>query len=935
MTPFLLQVAENLWKLHGEQLSDMCIVFPNKRSALYFVQYLKKQLTVSTFRMPECLTINELFLRYSDKVVADKLSLISRLYQTYKKVTNTKETFSEFYPFANLLLGDFDAIDKHLVEVKQLFRNIASLQAIDHSFSYLTKEQLAAIKQFWSSFDVAKHSSQQKFFLQMWQALPKVYEEFNAGLDAAGIAYEGRIFREVVENWHRVENITIAYHVFVGFNVLSKAEREVFRLLQKQSRASFYWDYDPYFITNEYNEAGRFIGKHITDFPSQPYFVLENEISENKKVHHISCSTEVQQAKVLSEVLQKKSEKDLANTVVVLANEELLPTFLSSLPDTLKNVNISMGYPLYETPCMKFLELLVQLHQNTIWQGETVYFSSEIVQKLLQHPYTKYIDKADVIKLQNEICTTNKTLFNAVRVRGKLKRVLSPVLKESEIYIYLKTLLSYLFAKSRPNSADREMILRTSVLAQRIHEILQMADAQDSQFFWMLLLQELAQQRMPFLNSEEKGMQVIGFLESRLLDFENVYILSANESYLPNISLAGSLIPYNLRIGSGLPTIDEQNSMYAYYFYRLLSRAKQMTLFSVSGGEAMQLKEQSRYITQLKYEAPFQIKELTAHSALDWIAARPSLIRKDAEIQTEFEKYFTGEAKLSASAINRYLRCPQNFYYRYIKGVKEVQPLAKADDSNMFGSIFHKAAELLYQPYVGEEISEELLYKLKNKKHLQQLLLAAFETELFGEERRELRGKEWLIFDTLQIFLERLIERDIHYAPFVILGLEKEMEYALEVIVRGEKKTVVLKGLVDRIDQKNGEIRVVDYKTGAVNRGFLNLEHLFIPCDKHRNPTALQTFLYSWIFYKNTGKIPKPCVYQLKELNKDVAVEFKIGEAKRKEPFSFNEHIEEYEKSLQNLLGEIFGNEPIFYSTDKEDECSHDSHTGICTVFGV
>ncbi len=934
MKPFLSQVAENLWKLHGEQLSDMRIVFPNKRSALYFTNYLKEQITTTTFRMPECLTINELFVRYSDKVVADKLSLISRLYQVYQKVTGSKERFPEFYPFANLLLGDFDAIDKHLVEVKQLFRNIASLQAVDTTFSYLTEQQLAAIKQFWSSFDVAKHSSQQQFFLQMWQALPKVYEEFNAVLDDNGIAYEGRIFREVVEKWKQ-SGTPAMNHVFIGFNVLSKAERELFRLLQKQGRASFYWDYASYFIANKHNEAGRFISKHIADFPCPSSFTFDSETDMDKKVTHISCNTEVQQAKIVGEILQKASKEEVAKTVIVLSNEELLPTFLASLPETLTSVNISMGYPLHETACVQFMELLMQLHQSTVWEGKTAYFSSEIVQKLLQHQYAKYIDKENVAQLEKEIQSTNKTRLSAGRVRGKLRRVLSPIFNEKDTYAYLKVLLSYLFAKSQPNSADREMLLRTSVLAQRIHEILQQVAAQEATFFWKLLLQELAQQRMPFQNSNEKGLQIIGFLESRLLDFENVYILSANESYLPNISLAGSLIPYNLRIGSGLPTIEEQNSMYAYYFYRLLSRARKMTLFSVSGSEAMQLKEQSRYITQLQHEAPFKIEELTAYAALDWVVAKPALIEKNEAIQAEFERYFTGEVALSASAINRYLRCPQNFYYRYIKGVQEVRSLAKADDSNMFGTLFHKAAELLYQPYVGEEISIGLLQKLNSKEHLQQLVLTAFETELFGNEKRELRGKEWLIFDTLQLFLERLLAKDSRYAPFVIVGLEKKMEHSLDIVVGGKHKRLVLRGLIDRIDEKYGVIRIVDYKTGAIKRNFLDLEHLFIPCDKYRNPTALQTFLYSWIFYKNTGKVPSPCVYQIKELQKDIAAEFKMGTGRKGTPFLIEAYMEEYEQLLQKLLAEIFGNETVFYPTDNEDECAHDAHTGICKAFGM
>lgn len=934
MVPFLAHTAKHLWESHGAQVSDMCIVFPNKRSALYFTKYLK-QFATDFFIVPECLTINELFLLQSSKVIPDKLTLTSKLYQSFKKITQTKEGFPEFYSFANLLLGDFDAIDKHLVDTKQLFQNMVSLQAIDSTLSYLSDEQLAAIKQFWKSFDVAKHSEQQQLFLEMWQALPKVYEDFNQSLENEGLAYEGRVFREVAEALQSGGTaLAKNTYVFIGFNVLSKAEREIFRLLREQERALFYWDYDNYFIENNYNEAGRFIGKHIKDFPNSLTFLQEDEMDATKNVAHLQCAMEVQQAKVLGEMLAALSKEELAETAVVLANEELLPTVLSSLPENLEAVNISMGYPLKETPWMQFLELIVQLHNTTKWEGNMAYFASDIVQKLLQHPYAAHIEKKGVAILQEQMHKQNKAWIAAGSVKGKLQRVLAPIRRERDSYAYLKPLLTFLFAKSQAHSADRELMLRTGIFAQRIHETLEALEAHIPQFFWTLLLQELGQQRMPFQTSAEGSLQIIGFLETRLLDFENVYILSANENYLPNIQLAGSLIPYNLRIGAGLPTLDEQNSMYAYYFYRLLSRSKKMTLFSVSGSEDMQCKEQSRYITQLQYEAPFTVEQITVSTALDWVKPCPQLIKKDEASRAVFQQYFNGERTISPSALNTYLRCPQQFYYKYIKGLKEVESIAKADDNNMFGSIFHKAAELLYSPYVGEEISEALLQQLGNEKHIEKLIFQAFRHELFSDdEERALRGKEWLIFDTLKHFMQQLLERDKQYTPFTILGVEEKMEAKCSITINGKSQQLVLKGSIDRIDEKDDEIRVVDYKTGYISRGFLSLEELFEPCGKYRNPTALQTFLYSWLFYQNTGEMPTPCVYHLKELNKAVDAEFKMGENRKKEPFIFAEYLQEYESLLQQLLIQIFDEDIAFFPSDDAQECPHDAHSGICKVF--
>lgn len=935
MTPFLAHTAQHLWELHGMQLSTMRMVFPNKRSALYFTKYLKKY-TENYFIVPECMTINELFLSQSKKVIPDRLTLTGKLYKSFKSITQTSESFSEFYPFANLLLGDFDTIDKHLVDTQQLFQNIVSLQAIDNTLSYLTEEQLAAIQQFWKSFDVAKHSEQQQFFLQMWEALPKVYVAFNEALEKEGLAYEGRVFREVVEALQK-GGTTLAKtsHVFIGFNALSKAERETFHLLQQQHRTFFYWDYDNYFIENKHNEAGRFIGKHLKDFPNPTTFLQEDKIDVAKEVVHLECATEVQQAKILGEMLVELPKEELAATAVVLANEELLPVVLSSLPEELDAINISMGFPLKETPWMQFLELIVQLHKTTRWEADMAYFASDIVQKLLMHPYATHIEKKGVAVLQEQIQKHNKVWIAAGSVKGKLRRVLAPIRTERDSYAYLKPLLTFLFAKSRAHSADRELMLRTGIFAQRIHKTLQTLEAHVPQFFWTLLLQELGQQRMPFQTNSEESLQVIGFLETRLLDFEKVYILSANENYLPNIQLAGSLIPYNLRIGAGLPTLDEQNSMYAYYFYRLLSRCRKMTLFSVVGTEDMQCKEQSRYITQLQYEAPFSVKEMTVSASLDWVQPRSQLIAKDEICYTVFEQYFSGIRAISPSALNTYLRCPQQFYYKYIKGLKEVESISKADDNNMFGSIFHKAAELLYIPYVGEEITVALLQQLEKEQNIEQLILQAFRKELFGnDEDRALRGKEWLIFDALKHFMQQLLERDKKYAPFSILGLEEKMQASIPVTIDGKSQQLILKGSIDRIDEKKGVIRVVDYKTGYINRGFLSLEELFLPCGKYRNPTALQTFFYSWLFYQNTGDLPSPCVYHLRELDKELEAEFKIGEGRRKVPFDFVDHFAQYENLLQKLLVEIFDNLTPFYPTKEAKECSHDAHSGMCTLFG-
>lgn len=931
--PFLDKVALHLWQHFGHDLSERCVVFPNKRSALYFSNYLKKY-AKGTFISPQIVTINEFFANTSQLVVAENTILLRMLYDSVQAVSPTTEKFDQFYPFASIILGDFDGMDKHLVDVEKLLQNISSLKEIDAKFSYLTLEQIEAISQFWSTFEVEKQSKEQKAFLHLWSILYPVYKHFNNVLNEAGLAYEGKIFRELIQKLESGEsNIDKVHHIFIGFNVLSKAEEYLFSYFQQLGKALFFWDYDTYFIDNKYNEGGRFIRKHIQRFPSASEDFLVTGYSDTKNVKLVKCVGEVQQVKALGELLSRKMTKEeQKKTAVVLANEDLLLKLLESLPKEISAINVSMGFPLAESGWVQLLKALSQLHKTMVWRDRKAYISVHWLHVVLQNSHIKRTNAKERLELLAQIEKLNQHQIAYSSLPETIRYIFEPLKSVTHFFSYLETLQVKLFVEAKKELMEREAILHTQRIAKTISTTLLGIDLQQISFCFSLLVSELGQIRVPFQATKEEGIQIIGFLESRLLDFEKVYILSANEDFLPNINLAGSLIPYNLRIGAGLPTLDEQNSMYAYYFYRLLSRAKDVTFFTVDGAEQTKMKEPSRYIRQLMSEAPFVIDKYTVNSAMEWSTGALPLIEKGAQVQAVFQNYFDGKRKVSASALNQYLRCPQSFYYKYVADIKERRSVTNAEEHSMFGSIFHKAVELLYSEYLNEEITLPLLEKIGQKQNLEAVIHRAFVEELFaGDEHRKLQGKELLIFDILLHYLRKIVTYDKQRTPFEILYLEKKVEYTMEVNVLGEKKQITLKGLIDRVDRQGGTVRIVDYKTGRVyNNKIPSLENLFVPCHKDNNSIGLQILLYAWIYGQESKTYPLPIIYTLR----DARIEVPIVDAEIKtEPFDMTLHSEDFERYLKKLLAEIFGEEPVFYPTENRTDCTHDLHTGICQIF--
>lgn len=928
---FLKTIAQKLWKHFGQELTHKTLVFPNKRSGIYFSNYIEKEIH-ENFVMPSSITINQLFEKKSKKIIADRLTLCSILYECFIKEIQTTESFSGFYNLGNTLLADFDTIDKNLISEKALFQNIDALKQMDFDLSYLSKEQIQAIERFWGTFEKKNLSTQQHSFLQLWTKLYNIYIQFNQHLDNDGICYEGKLYKDIITQLPKNgKALFTSSYIFIGFNALGKAEEELFSYLHKQNQAIFLWDYDKYFTEDENNEAGYFMRKLLPKFP--PFFndiSQDNSNNKKKNIRHISCNGEIQQTKILGQLLEKEitNKKPLNDTAIVLANENLILPTLKSIPPNINKINTSIGYPFQTTTWAHLLSQLTLLQKTKTQLDNIVHFPTNTVLEILKNPFCNKTNALEAEKLIENILTNNLRKIALTKLSKHFSLFFADINNQTQLTTYIKNIITTLLIPEKGNSIEQYALTESLKKLQHLNNIFTQKKVTDIFFFLEVFQKELQQLHIPFSGQSTDGLQIIGFLETRLIDFKNLYILSANEDYLPQIHQSGSLIPYNLRMGYGLPTLKEQAAMYAYYFYRLIARASTVTLFSVACSQGTSVKEVSRYVAQLKFESPFNLQSYTSSTKLHLTNKIPPASINPEELKIIFNRYFSGEKLLSPSAINMYLRCPQSFYYRHIKGIKPLESIANADDNNMFGSIFHKAAELLYKPYIQKEINKDTLHKIAT--NIDTVLLQAFQEELFAGEQQTLQGKELLTFDILKEYIKRLVAYDTLQVPFTILELEKKYKAPISISIDGKQHQLVLYGFIDRVDKKNGEVRLIDYKTGNVTLSFEDIEALFDLQAKKNNSMVQQMLIYSWLFYQEKGIIGQPHVYAMKEFyNLKTSSQLYM----HREPLVYTQQLlAEHKTHLQELLSIIFNaNSPQFFPN--EEKCSHDKYTGICTIF--
>lgn len=960
MKTFLQLVAQDLHSKIGNDLSRVAIVFPNKRASLFFNEHLASQ-SDHPIWSPAYVSISELFQQLSDQKLGDPIRLVCELYKIFREETKSEESLDDFYFWGELLISDFDDVDKNLVDADKLFTNLQDLKNIMDDFDFLDKEQEEAIRQFFQNFSIEKHTKLKEKFISLWDKLGDIYRSYRSQLASLGIAYEGMLYRNVIE---ALDTNALRYdkYVFVGFNVLNKVETRFFSLLQEAGKALFYWDYDLFYtrLPQQRHEAGEFILRNLEKFPNELPETVFDCLRHPKKVRFISSPTENAQARYLPEWvrdtllnkdLQEKPCEEKENAVV-LCNESLLLPVLHSIPSEVKNVNITMGFPLAQTPVYSFINAVVEL-QTTGYHSETGRYSYDTVQAVLKHPYTRQISlKAE--PLERELTKTNRfyPLPTELKQDDFLSLLFTPRSGIRTICLYITELLKEVSTLYRQESEQddifnqlyRESLFKSYTMVNRLLNLIENGELQIRiDTLKRLLSRILNAANIPFHGEPAIGMQVMGVLETRNLDFRNLIMLSLNEGQLPKSSGESSFIPYNLRKAFGMTTIEHKNAVYAYYFYRLIQRAENVTLVYNTSSDGLNRGEWSRFMLQFLVEWPHDISREFLEAGQSPQSSRDICIEKTPEILNRLRNTYNFEPNpkafaLSPSALNAYLDCRLRFYYRYVAGLKTPDEVSAEIDSALFGTIFHRSAELAYGDLSanGKEIRKEDLERLlRDDVRLQGYVDRAFKEEFFHvdlNERPEYNGVQLINSKVIGSYLRQLLRNDLQYTPFSMVGMEKKVQEEVTVNTPESPIKIRIGGTIDRMDRKGDTLRIVDYKTGGSPKTPTNIEQLFTPAEGRPN-YIFQTFLYAAIMSRQQSlKVAPALLYIHRAANENYSPVIEMGEPRKpKIPvnnFAFFE--DEFRERLQTLLEEIFGNETPFTQTENTKVCEYCDFRALC-----
>ena len=895
MSAFLHNVAQQLFTTFGTDLSKVTVVFPNKRASLFLNEHLAR-LSDQPIWSPSYTTISDLFRSLSPREVADPIKLICDLYKSFIACTGIEETLDHFYGWGEILLADFDDVDKHMAPAEKVFANLRNIHEFDDD-SYLTEQQREMIRKFFSNFNEDHNTELKQRFLSLWSHIYDIYLDFNARLASQGIAYEGALYREVIESmiadktflsktsWlvvpPRAECFSkerscpiLGEYVFVGFNLLHPVEQAL-----------------------------------IDHLGPRAMVIQDNDEETPKNISIISAPTNNIQARYVSTWLQENNRIEAGSkTAIVLADESLLQSVIHCLPPEVSKVNITTGYPLSQTATASDPSL------------------GDWGQDLLLR------------KQSARGCNPSQDVFE------KKVLVQSPV-----------------------NPLEAEAQFRLYTIFNRLMNLIESGDLQVSdETLQRLLTQIIGSTTIPFHGEPIEGIQIMGVLETRNLDFDHVLLLSCNEGNLPKGINDTSFIPYSLRKAYGLTTIDHKVSIYANYFRRLLQRAQDVTLVYNNATTDGKTGEMSRFMLQMMVEGRHPITYKTLQAGQTPILNHPQSVAKTEAVMQRLQSLDT----LSPSALSRYLRCPLQFFYRYVAGLEEYEDEDERIDNRLFGNIFHKAAQNLYQKMINPRsaliTAEALEGCLKTKVDIERAVDEAIKLELFHIEdpmaaMPPLTGLQLINREVLIRYVRQLLEIDRRLAPFTILGLETPIYSSLGQILsfqnvlarstssaalgsaacyqrdarmfyeRKDLSSLRIGGIIDRLDMVtlpdgSTRIRVVDYKTGSGRlRSLPDIASIFDPANlKNHSDYYLQTILYA-IITKGS-----PCLLFIQHAGTDdYDPTLLIGNTPVTD---INEIKDEFLQHLNTLLTEIFDPDTPFLPTEERTRCKSCPFHSLCGI---
>ncbi len=982
MKAFLEYVAEDIIRKHGTDLSEVAVVFPNKRASLFMNRYLLN-VAGKPLWSPHYITISELFRSQTDLTVADKIKSVCMLYRTYKQYVTNEETLDQFWGWGEIMLSDFDDLDKNMGNADLVFSNIRDLHALD-SVAYLDEKERETLKRFFAEFTDGHDTRLKQRFEHLWNKLANIYHDFNAAMLKEDLAYEGAVYRRVAETADALQWRYKKY-TFVGFNMIQKVEQTLFKSLKDKGLACFYWDFDDYYLGNSSQEAGRFIEKWLVKYPNE-LDIKDREVYDNfsqeKDITFLSAATENIQARYISQWLEDNGRmKDGETTAIVLADETLLKSVIHCLPKEMSGkMNITVGFPLSQSPVTALVENFLALHLHGYNVQQQV-FMQKFVTALLRHPYMHLLsEKAaelsqtlirervffpnkehlcldEGLSLLFEPVDCNRSEMNAVFVE-RLLAILAVIGKNSE-----KQRIEDLAAEGRDPEKElpayeqqflQESVFRMYNIMNRLNDLIKVGDlAVDPATLLRLTDQIIQQTTMPFHGEPAAGIQIMGVLETRNLDFDHLLVLSCNEGNLPKGINEVSLIPYSVRKAHELTTIDNKVAIYAYYFYRLLQRCPDTSIAYNSSTEDGHTGQMSRFMTQLMAESD----PSSTHIHHGNLTARQSPVasaRKNVEKDERVLRVLESMSSLSPSAINSYMRCPLKFYYNNVAKIKEPDT-DDISDHRTFGTIFHATAELIYKNIQTPDgvITKEAigaLLKQRDRSTIQRFVDEAFSENIFRGHKPHYDGLQLINREVICRYIEKMLDNDYNIAPFSIVGIEERAYERMTFSINGENRELLVGGYIDRLDlvhtAEGDVLRVVDYKTGSRTPDGMEkktVEEVFNPenIDTCHSDYYFQAMLYSVIVRHqnkasedNATRALNPKLLPVKPallfIQKSKSVQDPVLKLNGESIGDIAKYETDFRRLLKQQVEEIFDRDVPFAATDKERRCDGCPYARIC-----